>query len=344
MVYANYRTRKNTRLAFIFIGMNKQLAIWQLIASSLQQHVPVMLLYVLESNGSSPGRQGFFMTVNANGEMKGSIGGGIMEHKFVEMSKQRFQGTRGKEQEASIKKQVHNKAASQNQSGMICSGEQTILLYPVKKEDEATVQQVIDALTMNVNATLALSPKGISFSSSIPANDFFFTMQSDADWLYQEKIGYKNHLYIVGAGHCALALCELMSRMDFHIHLYDDRENLNTFQQNGFVQKKLLLNDYTELKEQLPEGNNHYVVIMTFGYRTDSIALQALLNKQFRYLGVLGSKKKMEKLFADLETTGIDMDKVNAVHTPIGIQIKSETPEEIAVSIAAEIISIKNQS
>jgi xanthine dehydrogenase accessory factor len=303
----------------------------------------VMLLYVLESNGSSPGRQGFFMAVNANAEMKGSIGGGIMEHKFVEMAKERLKAE-GLGQTADIRKQVHDKSANKNQSGMICSGEQTILLYPVKNEDQITVQQTIAVLMKSENATLQISPQGVSFSSAIPTTDFSFAMQADDDWLYQEKIGYKNHLYIIGAGHCALALSELMCKMDFHIHLYDDRGNLNTFMQNSFVQEKKLLNDYSELKDLVASGNNHYVVIMTFGYRTDTIAIKALLHKQFKYKGVLGSSSKMKKLFADFEAEGIDQNKLDQIYTPIGLQIKSETPEEIAVSIAAEIISIKNQT
>ena len=105
--------------------MKKQLAVWQLIHKSLVQNIPVMLLYVLQSKGSSPGRQGFFMAVNKQGEMEGSIGGGIMEHKFVEMAKERLQDSNEKEKETVIKKQFHDKSATKNQSGMICSGEQT---------------------------------------------------------------------------------------------------------------------------------------------------------------------------------------------------------------------------
>src|SRR5580692_9371479 len=110
--------------------MNKQLQIWQFIATNLQHQIPVMLLYVVESKGSSPGRQGFFMAVNASGEMEGSIGGGIMEHKFTELAREKLQ-----QQEAalSIRRQVHDKEAPRDQSGMICSGEQTLLLYPVRK-------------------------------------------------------------------------------------------------------------------------------------------------------------------------------------------------------------------
>ena len=305
--------------------------------------MPTMLLYVLESNGSSPGRQGFFMAVNAEGKMQGSIGGGIMEHKFVELAKEML-GAGGFVQKADIRKQVHDKSATKNQSGMICSGEQTILLYPVKQQDLAIIQNIVACLEQHKNATLELSPTGISFSASIPMADFSFAQQSENDWLYQEKIGYKNHLYIIGAGHCALAFAELMSKLDFYIHLYDNRDELNTFQQNNFVHEKKLITDYSELKALIPSDNSHYVVVMTFGYRTDTIAIKALLHKQFKYMGVLGSSKKMEKLFSDFKEEGIDENKLNHIYTPIGLQIKSETPEEIAVSIAAEIISIKNLS
>ena len=112
--------------------MTKQLITWRLILKSLEQHIPVMLLYVLESAGSSPGRHGFFMAVNAAGEMEGSIGGGIMEHKFTEMAKEQL---REKTAGLSLRKQVHDKSAARNQSGMICSGEQTILLYRLHQQE-----------------------------------------------------------------------------------------------------------------------------------------------------------------------------------------------------------------
>ncbi len=323
--------------------MNKQYPIWQLMAESLQQGIAVMLLYVLQSNGSSPGRQGFFMAVNAKGQMEGSIGGGIMEHKFVEMARQQLAVDSTKLTEASVRKQVHDKAAGKNQSGMICSGEQTIVLYPLKRADIPTVENIIACLENNKNGLLQLSPTGLQFTETVPSVDFYFEMQQEDNWLYQEKIGYKNRLYIIGGGHCSLAFAELMGRMDFYISLYDDRENLNTFLQNGFAHEKHIVTDYTELKNKIPPGSNHYVVLMTFGYRTDSIALKALLGKQFKYLGMLGSKKKIEKLFADYKSEGLDERLLRNIFSPIGLHIKSQTPEEIAISIAAEIIKVKNQ-
>ena len=324
-----------------------------MINKSLQQQVPVMLLYVLQSEGSSPGRQGFFMAVNKDGETAGSIGGGIMEHKFIETAKDRLnaginlrfsdlQGTYTDESKITIKKQYHNKSATTNQSGMICSGEQTILLYRVTPEDLHPIEQIITSLQQNQSGTLQLSPAGLHFNTATPATDFYFSMTADTEWVYREKTGYKNHLYVIGAGHCALALCRMMQDMEFYIHLYDDRSNLKTFNENDYVHEKKILADYSELAELISGGNNRYVVVMTVGYRTDDIVVRTLWEKQFRYFGLLGSKSKIEKMFNDYRMEGVPESLLQPIHAPVGIAIHSQTPEEIAISIAAEIIQVKN--
>jgi xanthine dehydrogenase accessory factor len=319
--------------------MNNQLKIWKFITKGLHHQIPVTLLYVLESSGSSPGRQGFFMVVDANGEMEGSIGGGAMEHKFVEMAKAKLID----EQNSLIRKQVHNKSSGRNNSGMICSGEQTILLHLIKPTDLTTVQQIITTLEKHQQGTLTLSPSGIQYDSSVPLHDFTFTMTSENDWKYQEKIGYKNILTIIGGGHCSLAFSNLMSQMDFYIRVYDKRNGLKTMLENHSAHEKHVLTDYAELAHLVSPGQNHYVVIMTFGYSSDDEALRAIINKNFCYLGLLGSKAKIDKMFTDYRTENIDEQLLQRIHSPVGIPIKSQTPEEIAISIAAQIISEKNR-
>ncbi|HEX2629657.1 MAG TPA: XdhC family protein [Chitinophagaceae bacterium] len=320
--------------------MSKPLAIWKFINHSLQRDIAVMLLYVLESSGSSPGRQGFFMAVNANNEMEGSIGGGIMEHKFVEMALAAF--AKASAAEGQVKKQIHDKAAAKDQSGMICSGEQTIFLYPVQSSDTTTIQSLIASLEKNNNGTLQLSPSGISFQPDIPEQDFYFSLRNETDWEYKEKTGYKNQLSIIGGGHCALALSQLAAGMDFYIKIYDDRQELNTIMKNDFVHEKILVQDYSELANLVGSGKNHYVVIMTMGYRTDDIAVRALLGKTFTYLGLLGSRTKIQKMMDAYKKEGLNSSYLQRIHAPIGLDIKSETPEEIAVSVMGEIISVKN--
>jgi xanthine dehydrogenase accessory factor len=320
--------------------MSKALSIWRFLLDHLQQNIPVMLLYVLESKGSSPGRQGFFMGVSQNGEMEGSVGGGVMEHKFIELAKEKLKSSSG---ELSVRKQIHDKSAKKNQSGMICSGEQTILLYALQKEDSSGLQAIIDCLLQNKNGKLCLSPSGIAFEEQIPGKDFHYHFLSENDWLYEEKLGFKNELFIIGGGHCSLAFARIMSDMDFYIRLYDDRQELNTFEANRFVHEKFIVGDYSELASLIPSGDHHYVVIMSFGYRTDDIAVRALLDKEFAFFGLLGSAAKISKMFAQYRSEGIEEKLLQKIHAPVGLSIHSQTPEEIAISIAAQIIQVKNQ-
>ncbi|MBL7738812.1 MAG: XdhC family protein [Chitinophagaceae bacterium] len=327
----------------------KHLKTWKLIHQSLIQKIPVMLLYVLESKGSSPGRQGFFMAVNLAGEMEGSIGGGIMEHKFVEMAREtlrhfdRLSAQGDKTQKTDIRKQYHDKLAAKDQSGMICSGEQTILLHKVKEAEEENIQQIIASLEANKNETLVLSPGKLNFEHISPGKHIEFTFLSEDDWLYKEKTGYKYRLSIIGGGHCSLALSRLMRSLDFYICVYDDRKELNTMMENDTAHEKHFIPDYTVLKDLIKEGDEHYVVVMTFGYRTDDTALRSLLFKDFKYMGLLGSQHKSDKLFEDYRAQGVPEERLQRIQTPAGLAIKSQSPEEIAVSIAAQIIQVKNQ-
>jgi xanthine dehydrogenase accessory factor len=318
-----------------------QLHIWQFVQKSYQQQLNCVLLYVLESNGSSPGRQGFCMAVNEQQQMLGSIGGGMMEHKLVELAKGKLKESVSINS-SELKKQIHNKEAGKHQSGMICSGEQTVFIYMLQPKDIAIVDAIIVCFEQHKNGLLEIKPSGISFSLVIPNQSFSFSMSDENNWVYQEKTGYKNILFVVGGGHCSLAFCKLMSSMDFYIKLFEERNELNTFLQNEFVHEKTIVSDYRELKTLIPSGNLNYVVIMTFGYRTDDIVLKALLGNRFAYLGVLGSKNKIAKMFDNYTNDGFDEAVLKSIHAPIGLNIQSKTPEEIAISIAAEIIQVKN--
>ncbi len=313
--------------------------VWSFILQKLTASTEVILLYVLHSEGSSPGRQGFKMAVASDGSFCGSIGGGIMEHKFVEMAKAMLQLER---QVAGVYRQVHDKSTGRNQSGMICSGEQTIFLYPVRQQDSTALTELTSSLQENRNGALQLSPAGIRFFTDPPPVNFFFEKITEDNFRLIEKTGFKNVLHIIGGGHCSLALSRLMRTMDFYIHLYEERENLNTLSENIYAHEKHILGSYAELEEKISPGNNVYAVIMTVGYRTDEIAVRALADVSLRYLGVLGSKTKMKKMFGDSLP---DMNKnfIQKISTPTGLSIKSQTPEEIAVSIAAEIIQEKNK-
>jgi len=136
--------------------------LWRFILSKLNETVPVMLLYVLESEGSSPGRQGFKMAVAANGEMYGTIGGGIMEHKLVEKAKAMLQQ---KVSTVLLMRQHHDKEHTKDQSGMICSGSQLNAFIPLTNSDIQTVEKIIGSAKKNIQ----LSPKGLQVTDEASA-------------------------------------------------------------------------------------------------------------------------------------------------------------------------------
>ena len=321
--------------------MNKEFEIWQFAARKLNRNESVMLLVVAESSGSSPGRQGFKMVVAAD-EMVGSVGGGVMEVRLAELAKGKRQKVKG-ESISAVVEQVHRKN-SPNKSGMICSGRQTVVFYKLELQDLATIRKILRVLKNHQPAVLEISNFKFQIAFNRPAEfDFKFEQREKSVFLFQEKLGFKNRLFIIGGGHCALALSELAAKMDFHITLLDDRPNLNTLVKNEYVHEKHIVESYEKIDEFIPPGANHFVVVMTLGYKTDEIVIRKLLDKEFNYFGVLGSRAKMTTLLKELKKEGFPEEQLNRIHTPIGLPINSRTPEEIAVSIAAEIIAVKNK-
>ena len=94
----------------------------------------------------------------------------------------------------------------------------------------------------------------------------------------------------------------------------------------------------------MPHGDDIYVVVMTLGYASDAIVIRQLIDHDIKYFGVLGSKAKMATLMKELRNDGLDAARLRRIRTPVGLPINSRTPDEIAVSIAAEIISVKNKA
>lgn len=317
--------------------MSKELEIWKFIADKLGQNKNVTLLVVAESSGSSPGRVGFKMAV-AEDEMCGSIGGGVMEVSLVELAKGKSKKAKGKNK-SEIFEQVHKKNVP-NSSGMICSGKQTVILKEITAEDLETIKEIVFAIEDNQEKTLRITNHELRITNyQLPKNKLLIT---NDEFIYQEKLGFNNKLYIIGGGHCALALSELMAKMDFHISLFDDRADLNTLEKNEFVHEKKIIESYEKIDEFIECGKNVYVVVMTLGYKFDEIVIRQLFDKDFKYFGVLGSEAKMKTLLKSLEKDGFDKEKLKKIRTPIGLPINSHTPEEIAISIAAEIIAVKN--
>lgn len=311
--------------------------VWEFIDDKLAANINVMLLYVLDSKGSSPGRKGFKMAVTTDGDLCGTIGGGIMEFKLVEKARSLLHSG---VKDINLIEQFHDKTHHKDQSGMICSGSQINVLIPLNPSmSKETINKIIDAQKQNQNRTIHLSPAGINITDETVKG---FDYKTKADWTYTESLNQKPVLHIIGGGHVGLALSELMHFLGFYIKLYDDRNELNTIEQNLFADEKHFI-DYNTIGNNITIDTNDFVVIMTIGYRTDKLVLQQLLNKDFLYLGLLGSEKKNKKLFSELKAEGVSSHKLDKVFAPVGVNIFSKTTKEIAVSIAAQIILIKNK-
>ena len=310
--------------------------VWQFIHDKLSANINVLLLYVLDSEASSPGRKGFKMAVAEDEELCGTIGGGIMEFKLVEKAKSLLQAGVN---DINLIRQFHDKTHDKNQSGMICSGSQLNAFIPLYPSNFEEINKIIESQKRNENRTVSLSQAGIKISDE-PAKGFDY--KTEKDWTYTEPLIQKPIIHIIGGGHVGLALSELMQFLGFYIKLYDDRKELNTIDQNVFADEKHFI-DYNTIDDQIKFFKNDFVVIMTIGYRTDKIVLRQLLNKEIFYLGLLGSEKKTGTLFDELRQEGADATRLNKVFTPVGLNIFSKTTKEIAVSIAAQIILEKNK-
>lgn len=332
--------------------MTRELELWQFIDERLKKGESVMLLVVAESSGSSPGRQGYKMAVAGDGELFGSIGGGVMEVNLVEESRRVLRdaetGRRGEAGASTLTEQVHRKN-TEHASGMICSGQQTVISFRLSRSHLTTVEMIIGSLVRRDGISIELTDKEFCIAGHPPAIggtdkklDTTFQKRSDKEFLYTQHLGFANKLFIIGGGHCALALSEIMSKMDFHISLFDDRPELNTIEKNRFAHEIKIIDGYDHIGDHVAEGERSYVVVMTLGYVSDGQAIRSLIDKQFKYFGVLGSNAKMTTMLRELVKEGVPRAMLDRIRTPVGIPIHSRTPEEIAVSIAAEIISVKN--
>lgn len=342
----------------------RDLPVWTLAAACLRAGTPVALLAVLRSEGSSPGRQGFKMAVTADA-VAGSIGGGIMEHKWAELARQRL-----READAAplLRPQVHRREAPTDRSGMMCSGEQDVLLWPLTATDLPAVAAIETSLQTLSGGWLELSPAaGLQFVAPVAAGTTpeteaagdapaaapayksaaapaaFYNYQPGPAWHYRERLGFRDQLTIVGGGHVSLALSNVAAALDFELTVLDDRADLPTFDNNHAAHHRHRI-DYEHVAAAVPPDPHRYVVVMTVGYRTDAAVLRQLLALPYRYLGVMGSVAKVAELRRGLREEGFSDEAIARLRGPIGLPIHSQTPEEIAISIAAELIQVRRDA
>jgi xanthine dehydrogenase accessory factor len=150
-------------------------------------------------------------------------------------------------------------------------------------------------------------------------------------------------LYIFGAGHVAINLCRIASGAGFELIVTDDRSSYATKERFPAARAVHAL-DFDEAMKKLEPNESSYIVIVTRGHRDDMHLLRWAVQTRARYVGMIGSKRKVIGIFKTLEAEGVPAHLFERVHAPIGIDIGAVTPEEIAVSITAELIAFRRRS
>jgi xanthine dehydrogenase accessory factor len=313
---------------------SKHTSFWQHVADTLATTEKLMLLLVVDSQGSSPGKAGDKMFLTEKGKSLGSIGGGAVEQKLLRKARRLLDNNQFSQQ---LICQKHQLDATAEASGMICGGEQTLLLYKCQVGDKALLQQV----AAHPSGLLMFTPTGLQWHHKMAlAAPYQFSYQSETDWFYQENLAWQRQAYIVGGGHVSLALSKILVTLDFDITVIDERDTPDTFAHNHYAHRKLRI-PYREIGNAIAEGDQVFVFIMTHSHKTDEKVAELLAEKRVRYLGVLGSQKKIGQLKANLAPR-LSVESLQRIRGPMGLPIKSHTPAEIAVSIAAELIQILN--
>ena len=225
---------------------------------------------------------------------------------------------------------------------MLCGGEQDIAILFFNQHDVQLIDKISICL-QEQSGLLTITPSKIDFNPK-NLNTRKYLYKNPQDWLYQHPLNNQIHAYIIGGGHVSLALTKVLNLLDFYITVIDNRPQLALLKNNVYTNEKRFISSYQDIAQHIPNNKNHYVMIMTHSHRSDEQVLEQLLNKNFAYLGMLGSQRKINTLFARLIEKGFSAEKLSKVHAPIGIPITCKTPEEIAISIAAQLVEHKNTS
>jgi xanthine dehydrogenase accessory factor len=159
--------------------------------------------------------------------------------------------------------------------------------------------------------------------------------------VYIEPIEPSPELYIVGAGHVGFHLARLAHDVGFNVHVVDDREKFANAERFP-VAAEIVVDDIPSWIARTSIPSHAYAVIVTRGHTNDLEALRALAPRDLRYLGLIGSRAKVARIYDALVADRMPAELLTRVHAPIGLDIGAVTPQEIAVSILAELIAVKH--
>lgn len=295
----------------------------------MEKHHDTVLCTIIADSGSTPRGKGAQMLVGDAGLLSGTIGGGAVEGGAIALGRTLLRERGSAVHEYKLR---HNDGED---IGMVCGGDVTVHLQFIAADDP-----VWRELAGSVLQRIALRQPGalvLALDGGAPA--LLDAPETDsAHFALPLPIGQRAVLF--GAGHCSLALCPLLTTVGFRVTVVDDRPELVT-KERFPTADAVICCDLDRVTETVPIGEEDYVVVMTNGHSHDFAVQEQVLRGRYAYIGVIGSRAKTASVNARLREAGISEAAIASVHTPIGTAIKAVTPEEIAVSIAGEMICVR---
>lgn len=292
----------------------------------LLEKMPAVLATVMQVKGSVPREVGAKMIITET-EIFGTIGGGAGEAKVIDQARKVLQT--GEKQWV----EIDLTGAPQRDTQGICGGIMRVWLEHWQGDRYlALTQQILTQLE---------SGQAVSIATPFAPNQFPYLSGVCPDEAFINTIEPFPTLLIVGAGHCGIQLAKIADLIGFQVIVQDDRSEWANV--DRYPNAKIFNCSIQDSVAQLATHTQLYAALVTRGYQYDLAALQALLDRALpcRYLGMIGSEKRVRQVFQAIEQTGISSEKLRSIYAPIGLDIGALTPEEIAVSISAELILVR---
>lgn len=315
----------------------------QSLWTQVSQNEPAMLVSVVSSSGSAPRHAGAQMTVCNEGRLKGTISGGQLEQEAIERAKVYLRDRKSALEE-------HDLAGD----GMICGGD-VELLYTYIEPTSMTLD-ILEQMKLCIEAhspgwmILPLEGgfgympakgdcKGLSFNPDEHAIRNMDTGLQNIGGLscYVISLTSLTHVYIFGGGHLACELVPLLFHLGFPCVVTDDRPDYSSRDRFPEAQN-VHTYSFDSLSGKFDISDRDFIVVLTHGHEGDYEVEKFALDTSAAFIGIVGSKRKSAALRQRLLDEGYSAHSLDRVHSPIGIPIGSETPAEIAVSIAAQLI------
>lgn len=323
----------------------------------------IVLATIYNSSGSSPRTSGAKMIILEDGSIFGTIGGGRMEAGVQQKAKEIFKRRQYEILQFSLK--------GIKDTDMICGGDVQILLEYMDAAEEQTQKIYEQSEKCVKNSENAIFITEITKGTKSTAHYVFSEKQEeninkeidsrileslrkdsrfrslkciafDDKIFILEPVYLNDKVYIFGAGHVSKKLAELTKLVEFQTIVLDDREEFANRDRFPLSDKVMVLDSFDDPFKDISIDSESYMVIVTRGHETDFKVLRKALKSKAGYIGMMGSRRKRIELFKKLEMEGFTEEDFKRVHCPIGIEIYAETPEEIAVSIAAELIKVRS--